>query len=257
MIITVAGGRAGAHQAAAEHLVTIVVDALRASATTASLLHYGVKRIVVVEDTRQALGEAPSYPGCLTLGERGGVKVAGFDLGNSPLQAPLPRPAETVIFTSSNMSRCCVTAAEGAPAVFLGSTVTCQAAAALAYRAAVERNSGLMLVPAGAAVDETKLVLEDYVACGALIQALLGLSEQRAQVAGDAARAAVDLHAAAVGRGLEQTFLATDNGQDLSRLGFAADVRFASHLDVFGVVPQVTRTYKLSGGGMAAVLSPA
>jgi 2-phosphosulfolactate phosphatase len=256
MRIIVDGGRQGAHRAAAEGNVAVIVDALRASATTASFLQWGVRDIIVVEDLEAAFAEAKRRPGALLAGERGGVRVEGFDLGNSPLSEPRTDLSPTIVFSSSNMSRCCVGAAT-APAVFLGSTVNCRACAERAWLAARQEQRDLRLVPAGSVLDESKLVAEDYIACGALIAVLWELSGGEALPSGDAAQAAMACYSAAVARETTEAFLATDNGVDLCALGFEADVRFASQRDVLDAVPQVVRTYELPDGGVAAVLSRA
>lgn len=236
--------------------MAVIVDALRASATTASLLHYGVREIVVVEDMDAAFAQARTRPGALLVGERGGLKVEGFDLGNSPLQADPGGLSDTVVFSSSNMSRCCV-GASTCPAAFLGTLPTLSAAARLAYRAASDLGRDLTLIPAGSVLEESKVVLEDYVAAGALLARIGELSQGQAVAEGDAARAAEDIWAAAKARGVEETFLQTDNGVSLISLGFEADVRFACRLDVFGTVPKVTATYVLDNGERAAVLTKA
>jgi phosphosulfolactate phosphohydrolase-like enzyme len=89
-----------------------------------------------------------------------------------------------------------------------------------------------------------------------LIEKLRDLSGGEVVAQGDAARAAQDIFAAAKQRGLEETFLTTDNGLCLSReLGLEEDVRFASRVDVFTTVPKVTGTYALDNGERAAVLT--
>lgn len=254
MNLYVHGGRAGAELGARTQHVTVVVDALRASATTASLLHYGAKRIIVVQTVEQAFQEASRQPDSVLAGERGCLKVEGFDLGNSPLQQAPKDLRSTVVFTSSNMSRCCLAAAE-APAAFLGSTVTATACARLALHEARGHQTEVMLVPAGAAADEQLFVLEDYIACGAIAARLLRLGGESVRLANDAARAAVDLYYAAEARSLEATFLETANGSFLCDQGFEADVRFAARLDVFATVPRVSEVLVLSDGGTAAVLT--
>jgi 2-phosphosulfolactate phosphatase len=256
MLMRVAGGRSGAAQAAERQDVAVIVDALRASVTTASLLRYGVQAIVVVEDMAAAFAEALKRPGALLAGERGGLKVEGFDLGNSPLQADPGGLSDTIIFSSSNMSRCCV-GASGCPVALLGTLPTLSAAAALAFREAREGGRNLTLIPAGSVLDETQVVLEDYVAAGALLSRIAGLAQGQAVASGDAARAAEDLWLAARERGVEETFLETDNGVSLIGLGFEADVRFAARRDAFAVVPRVTGTYALDNGERAAVLTRA
>lgn len=256
MRVFVSGGRAGALQAAAEGRVAIVVDALRASATTASLLQFGAREIIVVEEVADAFAERERRPGALLAGERGGLAVPGFDRGNSPLQSPEPGLPETVVFSSSNMSRCCVGAAP-CPAAFLGTLPTLTAAATVALQAAVELGADLHLVPAGSVLDENKLVLEDYITAGALIEKLRALSPAVAP-AEDAAHAALAIHREALAAGYEAAFNATDNGTALrDELGLGADVCFAARVDVLTAVPRVTSTFELPTGRLAAVLTQA
>ena len=75
----------------------VMIDVLRASTTVCHALHAGVDRVVpcgTVDDARRtaaALIEAGEP--ALLAGERGCVKVAGFDLGNSPATSPRPPSA--------------------------------------------------------------------------------------------------------------------------------------------------------------------
>lgn len=254
MRVFVSGGRAGAAQAADAGHVAIIVDALRASATTASLLHHGAREIIVVEDVQDAFALRAAHPGSWIAGERAGLAVPGFDMGNSPLQEPIPHLPPTLIFSSSNMSRCCVGAAS-CPAAFLGTLPTLTACAQVALQAAERLGRDIQLVPAGAAVDENKLVIEDYVAAGAIIGRIQELARGGAEAADDAARAALIIHAAACAQGYEQAFLESDNGRCLDgELGLGEDVRCAARVDVLTEVPQVVRTDELPSGRVAAVL---
>ena len=178
MNVFVSGGRSGAIQAAQRRRVAIDVDALRAGATTASLFHYGVREIIVVEDVEAGFSERERHPGSWLAGERGGLAVPGFDLGNSPLQGPLAALPEIIVFSSSNMSRCCVGAAS-CPATLLGTLPTLTACAQLALQTAAHLQADIQLVPAGSALDENKLVLEDYITCGALIEQMIRETHQR------------------------------------------------------------------------------
>jgi 2-phosphosulfolactate phosphatase len=254
MKLFASGGRAGAELAAQEQRVAIIVDALRASATTASLLHHGARQIVVVEDVSDAFGEQERHPGSWLAGERGNLKVEGFDLGNSPLQGSVEGLPETIIFTSSNMSRCCV-AASSCPAAFLGTLPTLTACAQAALDAARQHGADVHLIPAGSVLDENKLVLEDFATSGALIARMQELADGAATPGEDAARAALQLHEAALTAGYEQAFLGTDNAAGLCAMGFEADVRFAAQVDVFTRVPKIARTYELFSGKIAAVLA--
>ena len=65
----------------------------------------GCARIVPVADRDAALAAAARYPSAevLLAGERGGKMIAGFHLGNSPLEFVAERVAgRTLIFTTTN-----------------------------------------------------------------------------------------------------------------------------------------------------------
>jgi 2-phosphosulfolactate phosphatase len=233
--------------------VTVVVDALRASATITSFLAFGATEVMVVEHVEQALAEKARRPEAILVGERDCLRVAGCDRGNEPLRCACPGLPGPVVFTSSNCSRCCVAAAE-APRLFVGTAVNASALAQAVGPAARELGTDVLLVPAGSVEDETRFNLEDHLACGALLRQL----EQHcppARVANDAARAAQALFARVGEKHLPQAFLRTDHGRRLVEVGCDADVRWAARLDVYPAVPTLTEIRPLPDGGIGAVLT--
>lgn len=66
--------------------VAVVVDVLRATTTITKLLEQGADAVETFEDVVTLKQAASQYKGDnkLLVGERGGVMVKGFDLGNSP-----------------------------------------------------------------------------------------------------------------------------------------------------------------------------
>ena len=254
MKILVHGGRRGAQQGAAEGLVTVVVDALRASATLTSLLQYGATEVMVVEQISQALAEKQRRPECLIAGERNSVKFEGCDLGNSPLTGALPALPAAVVLSTSNCSRCCVEAC-GAPRLFVGSSVNATALAQAISATAAELGTDVLFVPAGAAEEEEKLNLEDHLACGAILRRLEEFAPN-ARVANDAARVAQGMYARTGERGLPEAFTRTDHGRSLVALGLEADVRWAARLDVYTAVPVLREVRELPDGGTGAVFAP-
>ena len=68
--------------------VQIVVDCIRATSTIAQALAAGYDRVVCVGEIEDALRERAD--GVVLGGERGGVRIDGFDLGNSPAEMPSP-----------------------------------------------------------------------------------------------------------------------------------------------------------------------
>ncbi|HZY64854.1 MAG TPA: 2-phosphosulfolactate phosphatase, partial [Rubrobacteraceae bacterium] len=90
--------------------LVVVVDAFRASTTISVLISKGAEVLPVVSIEEARVAEAD-----FRIGERGSVKVAGFDFGNSPMevQAATITPGSTVALSTTNGTRI-VEAAAGA-----------------------------------------------------------------------------------------------------------------------------------------------
>ncbi len=120
MIASYAGGESGARAAARAGSAVVVVDAFRASTTIAVLVARGARVVPVA-----SIEHARSYAGAdLRAGERGSARVAGFDLGNSPVEIldAGVQPGSTVVLSTTNGTRV-VEAARGAPAILTGAFV--------------------------------------------------------------------------------------------------------------------------------------
>ncbi len=66
--------------------MVVVIDVLRAFSTAAYAFGAGVKSIMLVASVEEAFQLKKRYPSALTMGEVGGLKIAGFDYGNSPTE---------------------------------------------------------------------------------------------------------------------------------------------------------------------------
>jgi 2-phosphosulfolactate phosphatase len=64
--------------------VYVVIDVIRAFTTTAFALGAGVESILLTGEVEEALALRARFPGALAMGEVGGRRPPGFDLGNSP-----------------------------------------------------------------------------------------------------------------------------------------------------------------------------
>ena len=83
----------------------VVIDAFRASNTIIELLARGAERVVPVRDEDAARHLKESHPDWLLLGERRGVRLAGFDGDNSPSNLPADVAGRVVILSTSNGTR--------------------------------------------------------------------------------------------------------------------------------------------------------
>ena len=63
----------------------VIIDVFRAWTCSSFLLHCGVERVVLEQDPARAL-ELKRENNWLALGEVDGIKIKGFDLGNSPTE---------------------------------------------------------------------------------------------------------------------------------------------------------------------------
>ena len=80
----------------------VVIDVFRAFTTAAVALAQGAEAVVPVATVEEALRLRGENPGWLVMGERGGVKVSGFDYGNSPAELlGLDLSGRTLIQTTS------------------------------------------------------------------------------------------------------------------------------------------------------------
>ena len=106
----------------------VVVDVLRATTSVVAACTAGCARVIPVADVNAALERARQCPDdeVLLAGERGGEPIAGFHLGNSPLEFTAERVGgRTIVLTTTNgtaaMLNAC-TAAEGAVAALTNVT---------------------------------------------------------------------------------------------------------------------------------------
>nr|WP_207199374.1 2-phosphosulfolactate phosphatase [Rhodoplanes elegans] len=108
----------------------VVIDVFRAFTTAAVLFSRGAEKIVMTETVDAAFALRDAGVGSLVIGEIDGVKVPGFDLGNSPFEAS-QREVEgrTIIQRTSAGTQGIVAALGGADRLYAGALVTAPATA--------------------------------------------------------------------------------------------------------------------------------
>ncbi|MBC7287204.1 MAG: 2-phosphosulfolactate phosphatase [Armatimonadetes bacterium] len=232
----------GAQYAASQGLVCVVVDALRASATIASLLAAGAERVLVTAEPTEAFAVADAVRGggedVILVGERNAEIVPGFHRGNEPVVGE--RLSGVVVFTSSNCAACC-TAAASAPALFIGSTVNASSVARAAAETAIRHGTAVGLIMGGFSWVPARLSLEDLLACGAIIDRG-GLEPDN-----DAARAALFSFRYVTVAGIERQFRNAEHSELLARVGRQADIRFCARVDHLHTVPVRTAVLTIAG----------
>jgi len=122
--------------------IVVVIDVLRAFSCSALMFHYGIRDLALVQTPPEALGFRERDRDYLVAGEVKGVKVEGFDIGNSPADIvskgePFFR-GRRVAARSSAGTQGVLAAAAHADLVILGSFMTAAATAAYIRRRASE-----------------------------------------------------------------------------------------------------------------------
>ena len=111
--------------------VAVVVDILRATTTITHALANGADQVIPCGTVEQALEVRSDRPSgtCLLGGERGGLRIDGFDLSNSPDDyGPNAVRGKTIGFTTTNGTRALIRA-EKADHVLIGAFVNLSAVA--------------------------------------------------------------------------------------------------------------------------------
>lgn len=198
----------------------IVIDVLRATTTILAALAHGCPLIIPAETAEEARTLAKAR-GALLGGERGGLKLEGFDFGNSPLEYTAERiQNRPIAFTTSNGTRA-IRACTGSDRLYVAAFVNAAAMKSLLRK---ERND-IFIVCAGTQGEPS---IEDTVCGGMLLETLA--------CEGDVAEQAVALWNEHKGDLATMMKRVSAHGRTLMRLGFEADIDFAATLDAFDII---------------------
>lgn len=126
----------GAHRAGG---AVVIIDVYRAFTTAAVALQRGAAGIIMVDSPDEAFALRTSGRGDLCLGEVNGVKVSGFDFGNSPHELSVSDVHGRMLIQSTTAGTKGVAAARGAEAVFAAALVNAAATARRLLAAAFAR----------------------------------------------------------------------------------------------------------------------
>jgi 2-phosphosulfolactate phosphatase len=212
--------------------LAVVIDVLRATTTIIHALAAGctaVRPCAEVEEARTLAGQMRAGR-VLLGGERGGIPLPDFDLGNSPREyTARVCHGTTLVLTTTNGTRALLRAAE-AERVLVAGFVN--------YSAVCEQlrqdTRPIHILCAGT---EGEVSLEDAILAGALVDFL---SEVGDVCLNDSARLAWDSFEHH-GRVLQGALEVSGGGAKLRRLGYDEDIRLAARVDQFALVPELRR----------------
>ncbi len=200
--------------------ITVVIDVFRASNTIISCLTSGAENIIPVGEIKDARIIKNTNLDFVLFGERGGVKVDGFDFGNSPIEASkMNLKGKRVILTTSAGSQGIVYS-YNADEVIIGSFA----------------NSKVVL-------DYIKMKMPDVVT-------LLAIGNNATESAVEDEECAKYLKAMLEGKKVDlaqmrRNILSSDGANRLRRLDQEDDLEFCMELDVSDIVPKYDKGAKI------------
>jgi len=229
----------------------VVIDVLRASTTIVHALEAGAKEVIPcleLDDARAAAAKRPRSEVVLG-GERHGLPIEGFDLGNSPGEyTPRTVGGRTVLFTTTNGTRAmwqCRRARRVLIGAFVNATAVCEQ---------LLRERQIHLICAGT---DGQFSRDDVLMAGLLVQRLTRPDGIQLQLNAQAVTArenwasSFPLPYVLGAEPIEPDLIAHQlrnsiAGQHLTAIGREEDILAASAVDRFHCVPELdTSTFRI------------
>ena len=212
----------------------IAVDVLRATTTMATVLASGGEAVQVFSDLEQLMQVSEQWPAerRLRAGERGGAKVPGFDMGNSPLDCTPDRVQGRRLFISTTNGTRALKQVQDAPAVLTGAFVN---RASVVNYVLAQQPETVWIVGSGW---EGTFSLEDTACAGALAHSLLKQTNlPLEELAGnDEVIAALALYSQWHDK-LVELFHQASHGKRLLRLKCHEDLKYCAQIDILDILP--------------------
>lgn len=211
----------------------VVIDVLRASTTIAAALHNGAREIIPVTTVEAAMKIVGNLFGDVTLlgGERGGRKIEGFHLGNSPREYTEEKvKGKAIVFSTTNGSRAIVKARYARELIVCGFVNM-----SLVQQFLSKPARDVVILCSGRGGNFS---LEDAVCAGMLIHKLKADYDTKEILCDDAGAASLALYKH-YGKALEKMLARCEHGEYLADIGFADDLHVCADVDSIPVIPQL------------------
>ncbi|MEQ8956373.1 MAG: 2-phosphosulfolactate phosphatase family protein [Coleofasciculus sp. C2-GNP5-27] len=212
----------------------IAVDVLRATKTIATALLAGAEAVQAFSDINQLMQVSEQWlpEKRIRAGERGGSKVAGCDLGNSPLDCTPERVQGRRLFITTTNGTRALKRVQNAPVVLAAAMVNRQTVVKYLLE---QKPETVWLVGSGW---EGSYSLEDTACAGAIADSLISQTDHSlSDIAGnDEVIGALALYTQWKDKMLEM-FHHASHGQRLLRLNGHEDLKYCAQADSLDVLP--------------------
>ena len=216
--------------------IGVVIDVIRATSTICQALASGYERVLCAAEVEDARALRADDAAVTLGGERLGLRIDGFDLGNSPREYLEPRSSVLAISTT-NGTRAIVTAAARCDRVLIASLLNLAAVT----EAARAHGDHVAIFCAGV---KGAFALDDAYVAGRVVE---GLGYERSDAAEAAARLAGSYATA------EEAFRQSRSGRNLINHGpdLERDIAYCARESVLGIAPRFIGMH-----GVAAEIRP-
>jgi len=210
--------------------LVVMIDVLRASSTIITALANGCRGFIPILSPDQAKKKAQQFEKerILLGGEREGIKIKGFDLGNSPREYKRELVKDkTIIFSTTNGVKT-LEMVKSAYKIIIGSFLNLQAV----YNYCTNYQGNILIICAG---KEGKFSLEDTACAGMIINSLKDVFPGACQEVD--ANLIVQLLYEKFSNNILEILRKSQHGRYLDSIGLGEDLKFCSQLDFFHIVP--------------------
>jgi len=207
--------------------VSVVIDVLRATSTVITALSNGARSVIPVSNIEEALELKHRHPEYIIAGERGGQRIEGFQLGNSPTEyAEAVVRDKTIVLTTSNGTNAIIHASNLAERVLIASFLNLTTV--VHELAGYDSSTNIAIVCAG---NNGEISYEDTQVAGAIISKL---TKNRAHYLSDSSKIAMKLWHA-----LKKPNFSGEHAKKLSQLGFDKDLEFCQKVDYIPILAEL------------------
>jgi 2-phosphosulfolactate phosphatase len=200
----------------------VVIDVFRSSNTILMLLARGASSVVPVMKINEAFDLKRRHPEHLLAGERKGIKVEGFDMGNSPHEASQKDFADRGVILSTSAGTRAIQAIREADRILVGSFGNARALVDNLRRSKASHVTWLAVGTEGV----SRAVEDDLCA-----EYLRGVAEGKARNPNT----------------MREEILSGEGAARLRRLGQEDDFFYCLTTDLFDFVPELSKTDSLNG----------
>jgi 2-phosphosulfolactate phosphatase len=217
----------------------VVIDVLRATSVIVTALAGGARSVIPVKsiDEAKTLAAAAARDSIVLAGERDGLPIPGFDLGNSPpLFNPQRVSGKDIVLTTMHGTRA-LQLCKNANQTIIGSFLN----AGTVVEHMLESEDSWKLLCSGM---HGRFTLDDGLCAGLLISRIAEHEQVRTRDLGSVMKSLYESHSGALEVFLEQHCYGY---QYLQAQGFHEDLEFCLDVDRYSILPRFTAG-RINGG---------